>query len=134
MDEREELLPRVDNNFFYNRLRKTFPAKGQRPARVAFFAGCVAQVTFAEPYTATIRVLTANGCEVVGPDGQLCCGALAAHAGIRDAAREPARKNLPALVLNDVDTIVTNVAGCGSTLKKYQSSLHSGWSSNTDQL
>jgi glycolate oxidase iron-sulfur subunit len=56
VDKREELLPRVDNNFFYDRLRKTFPAKGQRRARVAFFAGCVAQVTFAELNAATIRV------------------------------------------------------------------------------
>jgi glycolate oxidase iron-sulfur subunit len=103
VDKREALLPRVDNNFFYNRLRKTLPAKGQRRARVAFFAGCVAQVTFAELNAATIRGLTANGCEVVVPDGQLCCGVLAAHAGNRDAARELAPKNLRALVLNDVD-------------------------------
>jgi glycolate oxidase iron-sulfur subunit len=119
VDKRERLLPRVDGNFFYVRLGKTFPAIGERRARVAFFAGCVANVTFAELNAATIRVLTANGCEVVIPDGQLCCGALAAHAGIRDVARELARKNLRAFLLNDVDAIVTNAAGCGSTLKEY---------------
>jgi glycolate oxidase iron-sulfur subunit len=119
MDKRERLLPRVDHNFFYDRLGKTFPAIGERRARVAFFAGCVANVTFAELNAATIRVLTANGCEVVIPDGQLCCGALASHAGIRDVARELARKNLRAFLLNDVDAIVTNAAGCGSTLKEY---------------
>jgi glycolate oxidase iron-sulfur subunit len=119
VDKRERLLPRVDGNFFYDRLGKTFPAIGERRARVAFFAGCVANVTFAELNAATIRVLTANGCEVVIPDGQLCCGALAAHAGIRDVARELARKNLRAFLLNDVDAIVTNAAGCGSTLKEY---------------
>jgi glycolate oxidase iron-sulfur subunit len=63
--------------------------------------------------------LTANGCEVTVPDGQLCCGALAAHAGIRDVARELARKNSRAFLSNDVDAIVTNAAGCGSTLKEY---------------
>ena len=80
VDERERLLPRIDSNFFYNRVGKTFPVGGERRARVAFFAGCVANVTFAELNAATIRVLTANGCEVVVPNGQLCCGALAAHA------------------------------------------------------
>jgi glycolate oxidase iron-sulfur subunit len=119
VDKRERLLPRVDGNFFYDRLGKTFPAIGERRARVAFFTGCVANVTFAELNAATIRVLTANGCEVVIPDGQLCCGALAAHAGIRDVARELARKNLRAFLSNDVDAIVTNAAGCGSTLKEY---------------
>jgi glycolate oxidase iron-sulfur subunit len=64
-------------------------------------------------------VLTANGCEVVVPEGQLCCGALAAHAGIRDAARELARKNISAFLSEDFDAIVTNAAGCGSTLKEY---------------
>ena len=119
VDKRERLLPRVDSNFFYDRLGKTFPATGELRGRVAFFAGCVANVTFAELNAATIRVLTANGCEVVVPDGQLCCGALAAHAGVRDVARELARDNLRAFLLNDVDAIVTNAAGCGSTLKEY---------------
>jgi glycolate oxidase iron-sulfur subunit len=119
LDERERLLPRIDSNFFYNRVGKTFPVGGERRARVAFFAGCVANVTFAELNAATIRVLTANGCEVVVPNGQLCCGALAAHGGVRDVARELARKNLRAFLLNDVDAIVTNAAGCGSTLKEY---------------
>ena len=119
LDKREQLLPRVDRNFFYDRLGKIFPATGERRARVAFFAGCVANVTFAELNDATIRVLTANGCNVVVPDGQLCCGALAAHAGVRDVARELARKNLGAFVRDDVDAIVSNAAGCGSTLKEY---------------
>jgi glycolate oxidase iron-sulfur subunit len=117
--ERERLLPPIDNSFFYDHFGKTYPAIGQRRARVAFFAGCVANVTFAELNAATIRVLTANGCEVTVPDGQLCCGALAAHAGIRDVARELARKNSRAFLSNDVDAIVTNAAGCGSSLKEY---------------
>jgi glycolate oxidase iron-sulfur subunit len=119
MDKREQFLPPVDKNFFYDRLGKTFPASGVRRGRVAFFAGCVANVTFAQLNAATIRVLTANGCDVVVPDRQLCCGALAAHAGVRDVACELARKNLRAFPLNDVNAIVTNAAGCGSTLKEY---------------
>ena len=101
------------------RLGKTFPAQGQQRARVAFFAGCVAQVTFSELNRATIRVLQANGCEVVVPAEQVCCGALAAHAGVRDVARNLARANFPAFHADDFDAIITNAAGCGSTLKEY---------------
>jgi glycolate oxidase iron-sulfur subunit len=117
--ERERLLPPIDSNFFFNRFGETFPALGPRRARVAFFAGCVANVTFSELNEATIRVLTANGCEVVVPKDQLCCGALAAHAGFRESTRELARNNLAAFSLEDFDAIVTNSAGCGSTLKEY---------------
>ncbi len=64
---RERLLPLIDDSFFFSQLGRTFPATGKRRARVAFFAGCVAQVTFTRLNLATIRVLTANGCEVVVP-------------------------------------------------------------------
>ena len=104
---------------FSSRLGKTFPAQGPRRARVALFAGCVAQVTFSELNRATIRVLQANGCEVVVPAGQVCCGALPAHAGVRDVARNLARTNFDAFSADDFDAIVTNAAGCGSTLKEY---------------
>jgi glycolate oxidase iron-sulfur subunit len=117
--ERERLLPPIDGEFFFNRLGETFPAVGPRRARVAFFAGCIANVTFSGLNEATIRVLTANGCEVVVPKNQLCCGALAAHAGFRESARELARNNLAAFAREDFDAIVTNSAGCGSTLKEY---------------
>ena len=116
--EREALLPRVDNRFFFRRLGKTFPAIGETRARVAFFGGCVAQVTFAELNEATIRVLTANGCEVTVPRQQVCCGALASHAGDREAARGVARRNLLAFGGDEFDVIITNAAGCGSTLKE----------------
>ena len=117
--ERDLLLPPVDRHFFFDQLGKTFPARGTRRARVAFFAGCVANVTFTALNEATIRVLTANGCEVVVPGGQFCCGALPAHAGVRDVARELARWNIAAFVSVDFDALVTNAAGCGSTLKEY---------------
>ncbi len=118
--ERERLMPRVDDAFFFDQLGKTFPAQGQRRARVAFFAGCIAQVTFTKLNEATIRVLTANGCEVVVPAGQLCCGALAAHAGVRDVARDLARENLEVFLSDSFDAVITNAAGCGSTLKEYE--------------
>ncbi len=119
LQDRERLLPKVDSKFFFGELGKTFPAVGERRARVAFFAGCVAQVTFSELNRATIRVLQANGCEVVVPAAQVCCGALPAHAGEREVARKLARANSSAFGAGDFDAIVTNAAGCGSTLKEY---------------
>ena len=119
LQDRERLLPRIDREFFFTQIGQTFPARGKRRARVAFFAGCVAQVTFSELNHATIRVLQANGCEVIVPEGQVCCGALPAHAGVRDVARDLARINLAAFLKEDFDAIVTNAAGCGSTLKEY---------------
>jgi len=119
MDRAERIQPEVEDEFFFSRLGKTFPAVAERRARVAFFAGCLAQVTFARLNDATIRVLNSNGVEVVVPEGQLCCGALPAHAGVRDVARLLAQKNLDAFFSQDFDAIVTNAAGCGSTLKEY---------------
>jgi glycolate oxidase iron-sulfur subunit len=118
--DREKLLPPIDSKFFFSNLGRTYPAMGQRRARVALFAGCVAQVSFSALHDATIRVLTANGCEVVVPSGQTCCGALAAHAGVRDVARSLARINLDVFLADDFDAVITNAAGCGSTLKEYE--------------
>ena len=118
--DRERLLPPIDRTFFFSQLGKTFPAVGPRRARVALFAGCIAQVSFSALHDATIRVLTANGCEVVVPEGQTCCGALAAHAGVRDVARSLARTNLDVFLGADFDAVITNAAGCGSTLKEYE--------------
>jgi len=117
--EREWLLPPIDRRFFFAQLGKTYPARGTRRARVAFFAGCLANVTFTSLNQATLRVLTANGCEVVIPGGQFCCGALPLHGGVRDVARALACRNLAAFASADFDAIVTNAAGCGSTLKEY---------------
>jgi glycolate oxidase iron-sulfur subunit len=117
--ERERLLPRIDDEFFFSELGKTFLAVGERRARVAFFAGCIANVTFSKLNEATIRVLTANGCDVVVPGNQFCCGALAAHAGVRETARVLARRNIKAFGDGNFEAILTNAAGCGSTLKEY---------------
>jgi len=118
--ERERLLPPIDRKFFFSQLGRTFPAVGPRRARVALFAGCIAQVSFSALHDATIRVLTVNGCEVIVPAGQTCCGALAAHAGVRDTARTLAHKNLDVFLRDDFDAVITNAAGCGSTLKEYE--------------
>jgi len=123
--DRERLLPPIDSKFFFSQLGRTYPAVGPRRARVALFAGCIAQVSFSALHEATIRVLTANGCEVVVPAGQVCCGALAAHAGVRDTARNLARTNLAVFLSEEFDAVITNAAGCGSTLKEYEDLFNS---------
>jgi glycolate oxidase iron-sulfur subunit len=120
MRQAEQLLPAVSQRFFFEHLGKTFPAVGHRRFRVAFFAGCVAQIMFNELNEATVRVLQRNGCEVVVPAGQVCCGALAVHAGEREGARQLAQKNMEVFPGDSFDAIVTNAAGCGSTLKEYE--------------
>ncbi|MCH6554779.1 MAG: (Fe-S)-binding protein [Acidobacteria bacterium] len=115
----EKFLPRIDDRFFFSQLGRVFPAEGERRARVAFFAGCMQQVAFTQLNQTTIRVLQKNGCDVIVPAGQVCCGALHVHAGVRDVARRLARQNLDAFATDDFDAIITNTAGCGSTLKEY---------------
>ncbi|MGH9863379.1 MAG: (Fe-S)-binding protein [Candidatus Acidiferrales bacterium] len=120
LGEAEKVLPPMEESFFFSELGRVYPAEGERRARVAFFAGCIAQVAFAEMNRATVRVLQKNGCEVVIPAGQLCCGALHVHAGWREQARRLARANLEAFLGDNFDAIIVNAAGCGSTLKEYE--------------
>ena len=119
----EELSPAIETPFFYRYYGKIWPAEGERRFRVALLGGCLANISFARLNEATVRVLQKNGCEVSVPDGQTCCGALHVHAGMRDQARELARQNIVALLEGGYDAIITNAAGCGSTLKEYHELL-----------
>lgn len=119
LGEITQLAPPIDPPFFFSQIGKTFPAEGPQRCRVAFLAGCIANVAFARLNEATVRVLQKNGCEVVIPDGQGCCGALHLHSGLREDARQLARRNIDALADGGYDAIITNAAGCGSTLKEY---------------
>ncbi|MCX7424675.1 MAG: (Fe-S)-binding protein [Planctomycetia bacterium] len=101
------------------KLPKFLPAKGRRRARVAFFVGCVADAMFRPTHWATLRVLQENGCDIVIPDGQGCCGAIHYHAGDSDGARKEADRNVAAFDLSDVDAVVVNHAGCGAMMKEY---------------
>ncbi len=115
----EALAPRAEVPFFYTNIGKTFAAIGTRRYRVAFVAGCIANVAFARLNEATIRVLQKNGCEVVIPAAQNCCGALHLHSGRRMEADALARTNIDAFAGEEFAAILTNAAGCGSTLKEY---------------
>jgi glycolate oxidase iron-sulfur subunit len=92
---------------------------GERRRRVGFIKGCVQRVFFSEVNAATVRVLSAEGCEVVAPKDQGCCGALSVHAGREEEFQGFARKLIDAFEDAEVDNIVINAAGCGSTLKEY---------------
>ncbi len=119
----EALSPKAEIPFFYSKFGKTFPSIGKRRYRVAFLAGCIANVAFARLNEATVRVLQHNGCEVVIPGGQGCCGALHLHSGLSQQAAALARTNIDAVPAADFDAILTNAAGCGSTLKEYDELL-----------
>ena len=82
-------------------------------------SGCVQQVFFQHVNQATARVLAAEGCEVIIPQAQQCCGALMLHSGLDEQAAALARQMIAAFEAANVDTIVINAAGCGSTMKEY---------------
>lgn len=117
----EALLPRLPDRFALT--RGLVRAHGEKRGRVALLTGCVMGTVFAETDAATIRVLTRNGFEVVIPEGQTCCGALAIHAGERMTAKEMARRNIEAFRADELDAIIVNAAGCGVALKEYQDLL-----------
>ncbi|MDQ6759727.1 MAG: (Fe-S)-binding protein [Acidobacteriota bacterium] len=119
LGELQRLAPKIETPFFYRFYGKTLAAEGQQRYRVAFLGGCIANVSFARLNEATVRVLQKNGCEVTIPAAQTCCGALHVHAGIRPEARRLARQNIDAVLGGNYDAIITNAAGCGSTLKEY---------------
>jgi glycolate oxidase iron-sulfur subunit len=99
-------------------------ARGQKRARVALVAGCVQRVFFPNVNAATIRVLAAEGCDVVIPPGQGCCGALSLHSGRTEEAKRFARALIARFEREPVSAILINAAGCGSTLKEYGELLY----------
>jgi glycolate oxidase iron-sulfur subunit len=115
----EALAPTAEIPFFYSKIGKTFEPSGERRYRVAFLAGCIANIAFARLNDATVRVLQKNGCQVVIPAAQTCCGALHLHSGLKSEAQALARRNIDAILSEEVDVVMTNAAGCGSTLKEY---------------
>jgi glycolate oxidase iron-sulfur subunit len=95
------------------------PAVGRKRRRVGLLLGCVQREFFSQVNAATVRVLAAEGCEVIAPRAQPCCGALLVHAGEEAAAVAFAKKMIDTFEPATVDTIVTNAAGCGSNVKEY---------------
>jgi glycolate oxidase iron-sulfur subunit len=95
------------------------PARGQRRAVVGMLTGCVQQVLFPQVNAATVRVLAADGCDVIVPPSQGCCGALSLHGGRHAEAAAFARATINTFERSGVDAVVVNAAGCGSAMKEY---------------
>jgi glycolate oxidase iron-sulfur subunit len=123
LDKIEELTPEAQPPFFHSKLGKVLFAEGKKRYRVAFLAGCMQNIFFARLNEATVEVLQKNGCEVVIPADQNCCGALHAHSGYREEARALARKNIDVMLMGGYDAIISNTGGCGATLKEYHELL-----------
>jgi glycolate oxidase iron-sulfur subunit len=112
----EALLPQVPAE---EKLPELIPAQGDPRRRVGLLLGCVQRVLFPQVNAATARVLAAEGCEVVVPAAQPCCGALLVHAGEEEQAMQLARKTIEAFENAQVDAVIINAAGCGSSVKEY---------------
>jgi len=110
---------RVPRQFSSDLLPGLTPARGARRYKVALLQGCVNDVLFGPTNAASVRVLAANGCEVSIPAGQCCCGSLAFHFGGIEQARAQARRNIDVFLETGAEYIITNAAGCGSTMKQY---------------
>lgn len=115
----EELLPSPDEAPADIPLRRVTPAEGTAKFRVGFLTGCVQRVLYPQVNVATVRVLARNGCVVVIPEEQGCCGSLQAHGGELESAKAFARKTIDIFEQAKVDYVIVNAAGCGSMMKGY---------------
>lgn len=114
-------LPTTEGKVKIHNLPERSPATGTKRHTVGILAGCVMRVLFGTTNEATVRVLQANGCEVVAPKIAGCCGALHLHTGFHDDGLARARSLIDAFApyLEEMDAIIINSAGCGSTMKEY---------------
>ncbi len=115
----ESILPQITLQSFKDNLPSVIPALGEKRYRVGVILGCVQRLFFSPINEATVRVLTANGCEVVIPQSQGCCAALPEHQGQTAQAKALARQMIDSFEHTNVDFVIINAAGCGHTLKEY---------------
>jgi glycolate oxidase iron-sulfur subunit len=121
----EELLPqRIPLRSLRQRIATVVPPQGKKNYRVGFFLGCVMSTVFAETSQATVRVLSENGCEVVTPKTQKCCGAPHAEEGDFESVRRFAMSNIALFERYNVDYIICDCAACGAQTKEYAELLH----------
>jgi glycolate oxidase iron-sulfur subunit len=113
------LLQKIDIRAASKPLPECTPAQGPARARVGLLAGCVQRVMFPGVNAATVRVLSAEGCDVIVPEAAGCCGALSLHSGRAVEAKAFARALIARFEDAQVDTVIVNVAGCGSAMKQY---------------
>ncbi|WP_054026684.1 (Fe-S)-binding protein [Bacillus sp. FJAT-28004] len=119
LSEMEAILPSASSKGVVERLGTYYPAKGEAIAKVAMFRGCIMDVMFADTNVNTVELLSAAGFDVYIPESQVCCGALHAHSGEMNDARELAAVNIDIFKQLDVEYIVSNAGGCGALLVEY---------------
>lgn len=119
MAQLERVLPKLEAPKKRNKWGTVIPAKGKRKARVAFFAGCLTDGMIYQTNRLTIELLTLVGCEVIIPKMQKCCGALHAHQGLNNEAKQLAKQNIEAFEGIEADFFVNNAGGCGAMLREY---------------
>lgn len=117
--ELEAMTPAMQPQFSAEMISPVTPAVGARRYRVAMLIGCAQDLTFSDVNRDTVEVLVQNGCEVVTPPEQSCCGSLHAHNGEWTLAQQLARRNIEQFPPEQFDAIITNAGGCGSHLKHY---------------
>ena len=113
------LAPKVTLGSLFASIAARTPAAGTKRLTVGLLTGCVQRLVFPRVNAATVRVLSAEGCDVLAPADQGCCGALALHAGRLDEARAFARRTIEVFERAGVERIAVNAAGCGSSMKEY---------------
>ncbi|QQZ07720.1 (Fe-S)-binding protein [Heyndrickxia vini] len=115
----EKILPPLENPSKRLKHGTVFPAKGERKVRVAFFTGCIMDSIMYKVNRLSIELLTSVGCEVVIPNHQTCCGALHAHQGATEKAKELAKANIQSFTQSEAEFYVNNAGGCGAALSEY---------------
>jgi len=116
--DRVALAPTIAGKEFKRRGVLARP-NGAKKYRVGLLTGCIMPLAYGRVHAATVSVLARNGCEVVAPATQVCCGALHGHNGDLPTAIELARHNIDAFLAEDLDAVIVNSAGCGSAMKEY---------------
>ncbi len=123
LGELEAMTPDIQPQFSAGLIAPVTPARGSRRYRVAMLTGCAQDLIFSDINRDTVEVLARNGCEVVTPPDQHCCGSLHAHNGELELARRLARKQIDQFAPDQFDAIISNAGGCGSHLKHYETLL-----------
>lgn len=121
--ELEAMTPDIQPRFSAELISSVTSSLGPRKYRVAMLIGCAQDLIFSDINRDTVEVLARNGCEVVTPSEQFCCGSLHAHNGEWELAQQLARKQLDQFPPDQFDAIITNAGGCGSHLKHYHKLL-----------
>ena len=117
--EIEAMTPDIQPQFSAGRIAPVTPAAGRKRYRVAMLTGCAQDLLFSDVNRDTVEVLARNGCEVIAPPEQSCCGSIYAHSGESSLARELARRQIDLFPPDQFDAIISNAGGCGSHLKHF---------------